>query len=334
MTWSTPRAAGQAQLLVAFDFEGEVGSFFAADKSGFGEQLDALLAADASIVNDPQRGAVLQTGSAGLGATTLWGDKLEVTQSWTLSAWLKTTSGGAFEHLVGRAGVGPRIMNHWGLAGVSFTQMEDNTIGFPAPDFGDEVVNFGPGGPPGGDGEWHHMLVTWNHETREFWGYYDGETGPSADNGRMTSRQTVVTHEGPPGLPFQIGGNPNVGGERLRNSLIDDVAFWRGYATQEVAQGLFDGTYTIYDAPIVFPGGPSLIADVNGDGVVDGADFLIIQRTDMDQLLPAWIQEYGMSSATASFAAVPEPASLLLILAGLASLRSARAACRFRLCAR
>jgi hypothetical protein len=157
-----------------------------------------------SIINDPERGAVLQTGAAGLGAATLHDDKLEVSQSYTLSAWIKTSSTGIFEHVIGRAGVGPRIMNHWGLGAVSFVQMIDNINGFPFPDFGDEVVNFGPGGPPGGDGEWHHVLVSWNHDTREFWGYFDGETGISADNGLMTSRQTVVTHEGLPAWLFRL----------------------------------------------------------------------------------------------------------------------------------
>jgi len=323
-------ALGQAQLLVAFDFEGDVGSPFATEKSGFGTQLDALLFSDAAIINDTERGAVLQTGAAGLGAATLHDDKLEVTQSYTLSAWVKTTSTGIFEHIIGRAGVGPRIMNHWGLGAVSFVQMIDNTLGFPFPDFGDEVVNFGPGGPPGGDGEWHHVLVTWNHETREFWGYFDGDTGISGDNGAMTNRQTVVTHDGPPGLPFQIAGDPNTSGGRLRNSLVDDVAFWSGYATQEVAQGLFDGTYTIFNAPIEFPGGGTeLQADANGDGFVDGTDFLILQRDNPQLLTTAFPAEFGtIPPATPNVSVVPEPHSLAALVTGgvaLASFRSRRA---------
>ena len=314
---------GQAQLLVAFDFEGDSGSI-ATEKSGFGTQLDALLGPNASLVNDAERGGtVLKTGMAiGWGASTLHDLKLEVTQSYTLSGWLKTNSNGAWEHFIGRPGVGPRILNHWGYGGQGITQ-------FIVPDqvgVTDVHLNFGPGnaveGVPGGDGEWHHMLVSWNHVTREYWGYHDGETGElSDDNGLATDRTLVVTHEGPPGLAFSMGTDPNNVSFRLEDSLIDDVAFWQGYATQEVAQGLFDGTYTIFDAPIIFPESTPLTADTEPDGDVDGADFLNLQRDDPDLISPAWTNQYGTGGGSlVSLAAVPEPASPVMLLLGMAAL--------------
>jgi len=316
---------GQAQLLVAFDFEGDSGSI-ATEKSGFGTQLDALLASSASLVNDAERGGtVLQTGLlAGLGASTLHDLKLEVFQSYTLSGWLKTNSTGAWENFIGRPGVGPRILNHWGLGGQGITQFKvPGQAGVT-----DVHLNLGPGnaveGVTGGDGEWHHLLVSWNHVTREYWGYHDGETGLHDDNGLATDRTLVVTHEGPPGLPFSMGTDPLSLSFRLEDSLIDDVAFWQGYATQEVAQGLFDGTYTIFDAPIIFPE-TTLTADTEPDGDVDGADFLNLQRNDPDLISPAWANEYGTRvGSVLGLAAVPEPASPVMLLLGVAALSSSR----------
>jgi hypothetical protein len=64
---------------------------------------------------------------------------------------------------------------------------------------------------------------------------------------------------------------------------------------------------------VEFVGDP---ADLDGDGDVDGADFLAIQRSD-SSLIPAWQTSYGTGSGSAaSIAAVPEPSSCLLLLAG------------------
>ena len=61
----------------------------------------------------------------------------------------------------------------------------------------------------------------------------------------------------------------------MPSSLIDDVAFWEGFATQEVAQGLFNGTYSIYDAPIIDPSAAESPGDFNNDGMVNIADYTV-----------------------------------------------------------
>ena len=53
---------------------------------------------------------------------------------------------------------------------------------------------------------------------------------------------------------------------------------------------------------------PGADPDVNGDGFVDGLDFLEIQRTD-PSLIPAWEAAYG---AAPPVSAVPEPMSASL----------------------
>ncbi len=57
--------------------------------------------------------------------------------------------------------------------------------------------------------------------------------------------------------------------------------------------------------------------DLDNDGDVDGTDFLLIQQTD-PSLIPAWRFEYGSGvGVLASSQSVPEPASLLQMLASI-----------------
>ena len=60
--------------------------------------------------------------------------------------------------------------------------------------------------------------------------------------------------------------------------------------------------------------------DFDGDGDVDGADFLAWQRDPTIGNLADWQAQFGTSGAsTTGFAAVPEPSAVLLLLVGLAS---------------
>ncbi|HMO86428.1 MAG TPA: hypothetical protein PKC18_16065, partial [Lacipirellulaceae bacterium] len=155
------------QLIVAYDFVGDLGQSTATDKSGFGTALNASLAPGAAIVSDPLRGPVLQTSASGFGAQTLYNSKLDFTTSFTLQAWVQPQPGGGiFQHIAGRPGAGPRIFNHWGLGALGEGQRTNPWTGGFAP------VNFGPGGVS--DGQWHHILLTWNHVTGSLTGYFDG----------------------------------------------------------------------------------------------------------------------------------------------------------------
>ncbi|MBX3432271.1 MAG: autotransporter-associated beta strand repeat-containing protein [Pirellulales bacterium] len=74
---------------------------------------------------------------------------------------------------------------------------------------------------------------------------------------------------------------------------------------------------TTLGAPIVTPG------DFNGDGRVDGSDFLQWQRGASPSAtdLTAWRTNYGVGAATPTVGAVPEPSAVLLTLGcGLAAL--------------
>ena len=57
----------------------------------------------------------------------------------------------------------------------------------------------------------------------------------------------------------------------------------------------------------------TLQADADGDGDVDGADFLMIQRTNTS-LIPQWELEYGATSGSLAAAqGVPEPTTACLL---------------------
>ncbi len=76
--------------------------------------------------------------------------------------------------------------------------------------------------------------------------------------------------------------------------------------------GAFVEGLVVYEAGI--PG------DFDGNGVVDGSDFLLWQRDPSVGSLADWKTNYGMGTALilAASAAVPEPSSILLLAAGAA----------------
>lgn len=59
-------------------------------------------------------------------------------------------------------------------------------------------------------------------------------------------------------------------------------------------------------------------ADLDGDGDVDGFDFLAIQRSD-PSLIPTWKSEYGTGSLQGGTSPVPEPGGLIVVLGLMAS---------------
>ncbi|QEG33206.1 hypothetical protein Pr1d_04670 [Bythopirellula goksoeyrii] len=110
----------------------------------------------------------------------------------------------------------------------------------------------------------------------------------------------------------------------------EDSPFLEFGVSDNAGWGSFDMDFLSYQIGVIAPlAAPVENADFDGDGDVDGRDFLIWQRnfntgTTMAQGdangdsmvngadLAIWQNQYGTSPLTATFAAVPEPSALLL----------------------
>lgn len=68
----------------------------------------------------------------------------------------------------------------------------------------------------------------------------------------------------------------------------------------------------------------AIAGDFDGDGDVDGDDFLLWQRNPGVGLLGDWQGNYGTGSLLAATTSIPEPASALLVILGVAMLTSQR----------
>jgi hypothetical protein len=84
-----------------------------------------------------------------------------------------------------------------------------------------------------------------------------------------------------------------------------------------------DDWVTFSDFSVVVSAAPGLDGDFNGDDIVDGRDFLAWQRGESPNELSSsdlalWRDNYG-TGGLAAVASVPEPASMLLLLLGIAS---------------
>ena len=74
---------------------------------------------------------------------------------------------------------------------------------------------------------------------------------------------------------------------------------------------------------LLLTGGTGTPGDFNSDGYVDGLDFLMWQRGESplggtQAELTEWENNYGAQPLSAATAAVPEPSSVLLVLASVA----------------
>lgn len=104
--------------------------------------------------------------------------------------------------------------------------------------------------------------------------------------------------------------------ETIPNTEISEIGFWQLGAGSE-SQTWLDNL-VIQDTPFVMGAGTP--GDFDGDGDVDGADFLGYQRDDASQI-PTWQTNYP--APLSAVTAVPEPSSLLLAI-GLTSLVALR----------
>jgi hypothetical protein len=110
-------------------------------------------------------------------------------------------------------------------------------------------------------------------------------------------------------LSFSIAsGSANVAGDKVSFSIAGNL--------------LADGYYTIGE----LEGAPNTPGDFDGDGDVDGRDFLVWQRSPSIGSLSDWQNNYGAGALSARVTSVPEPTNILVLspLVCLLAVRSRR----------
>ncbi|MDC0937301.1 PEP-CTERM sorting domain-containing protein [Pirellulales bacterium] len=168
-----------------------------------------------------------------------------------------------------------------------------------------------------------------------------GTAGATAFGGDLVTSGTLAVQIAGTGSDqfsqFNVGGSADLSG-LIDVSFIDGFSLGGGESFEiltagtlvdngiQLAAGGANDSFTL----VVTPGAngslllssAGLPGDFNLDLVVDGTDFLLWQRNGLSASdLADWEANYGtdLNPAAASSTAVPEPASLLLMLAGLAA---------------
>lgn len=115
---------------------------------------------------------------------------------------------------------------------------------------------------------------------------------------------SVVYEDDPDGVSFRIIG--------IDHATVDEIE--NQFLLPNPEDTGFSFAYIDFAAP---PSVPELDLDLDNDGDVDGADFLLMQRQD-PSLIPAWQSAYGSLAASAdAITAIPEPNSAALLIIAL-----------------
>lgn len=180
---------------------------------------------------------------------------------------------------------------------------------------------------------WGAMSLNNGGDTIGLW-----DSFASYENDHNVHANTLISQEYDESAGFPTGSQgPSITLVSLDDNFFDpaDGASWDNSLIGD-ANGSFNalpvsgGSGTIVFHPggdVGSPGSftPVVAADVDldNDGDIDGADFLLIQQTD-PSLIPAWQAQYPGSGSLAAATAVPEPGSLALVGLALAVMPLAR----------
>lgn len=131
----------------------------------------------------------------------------------------------------------------------------------------------------------------------------DDVTGDSAPNQHEINDDTLTPFPDAPASTFIVAGNTATLTIPVKIDVIDSF-------TQRIG-GQFVATFEI---------SAGLDGDYNGDGAVDAADYVAWRKTPLafggDPGYDTWLQNFG-TGGTGGNGAVPEPGTLMLLIAGL-----------------
>jgi hypothetical protein len=200
---------------------------------------------------------------------------------------------------------------------------------------GEQGIAYAGGNPEGAglspdvsDGALHHMVAITEHQvSTRLW--VDGMLVSTSD-----ATPPVIVNNGngaqpfPDNPPLLIGENPQTG-NRTWNGLIDDVAIWNRPLTEAEISTLWNnGTGNSLGA-LLDPNTAPVPGDVNGDRVVNNADFEVIRsnfllaattlaegdlnRDGLVEFADFRIWKNNVPAGFGSVLDIPEPGTLLLV---------------------
>ena len=316
--------------------------------NGFIQSGPASLVVDETRPNAPAGNLVFDSGFAGIGSYSLYKPRFDTgTEGFSFALWVKTDSAfDPFAHLVGRGPHSHRVQIHLGRLFLAISDDVNGQFVFP-PSF----EHFSVGDDEQDDNDdlffdtlgWSHIAITLNLDNPEdprVISYLNGQElinipslptccGP-IPNTPVTELVDDPQNRMDMGPDFFDGDGFSSGvdifsrssdqADRLPNTRVDDVGYFKGALTPQEVMDLFTGAKSLCDVDVDQCGGGGQAGDLDGDGDVDGSDVLIAQRNEPATNLPIVLANYGAGSSPlmSSLSAVPEPTTLGLCSLALA----------------
>ncbi|MEQ8846781.1 LamG-like jellyroll fold domain-containing protein [Botrimarina sp.] len=241
--------ADAATLLAGYDMDTNNGTAAGAavlDVSGLATPLDAVIQPSSSVVADNTRpnaaagNQVLSVGVTGLGAFSPYDARLDTgTDGFTFVAWVKHSNSANFQSVVGRGPFAERIFNDFGGYPIAISNGTNNPGGFQF---------LGTGTSDNADGEWHHVAVSLDLSDPldpRIKGYQDGML--------VANNPTDIPGLNPISNGIDIAGRQFDNGDAFPNSMLDDVAMFRGALSDSDVSALYSGAKSLADFAIPEP---------------------------------------------------------------------------------